>query len=85
VLELEVVRSGQRHTVRAPLTEREGELHELSIPLLVDYQKAGDRKTLSALLGLYRRESTPAAWRLRLLWLFRFSGGDADRLESVPR
>jgi S1-C subfamily serine protease len=84
-LELELVRAGERHAVRAPLTQREGELHELSIPLLVGYEKAGERKTLSVLLGIYRWESTPAAWRLRLLWFLRFAGGDADRLESVPR
>ena len=39
----------------------------------------------SMLLGLFRWEKTPAAWRVRLLWLIRFSGGDADRLESVER
>ena len=28
-------------------------------------------------------ERTRAAWKLRLLWLFRYSGGDSDRLEEV--
>jgi C-terminal processing protease CtpA/Prc len=85
VLELELVRGGERHLVHAPLTQRAGEVRELSIPLLVSYAKTGDKKTLSLLLGLYRQERTPAAWRVRFLWLFRFAGGDADRLESVER
>ena len=37
------------------------------------------------LLGLFRYEHTPAAWRLRLLWLIGLSGGDADRLQSLER
>jgi C-terminal processing protease CtpA/Prc len=82
-VELELLRDGERLTVRAPLTRREGELRELSIPLVYSYRKESDRKSWSALLGIVRWESTPAAWRLRLLWLFRMSGGDADRLESV--
>jgi C-terminal processing protease CtpA/Prc len=84
-LELELVRDGERQSVRAPLTQRASELRELSIPLLFSYEKEGDRRTLSVLLGLYRQERTPAAWRVRVLWLIRVAGGDADRLESVPR
>jgi hypothetical protein len=82
-VELELVRDGQRSVVRAPLSRREGETRELSIPLVFSYEKENDRTTWSALLGILRWESTPAAWRLRLLWLFRMSRGDADRLESA--
>ena len=82
-LELEVVRDGQVISVTAPLSRRDTELKEISIPLLYSMEKARDRKTVSVLLGLVKYESTPAAWKLRLLWLIDFAGGDADRLESV--
>jgi len=82
-VELELVRDGQRMTVEAPLTQRDGETREIAIPLVFHYEKENDRKTWSAILGIVKWESTPAAWRLRLLWLFRMSRGDADRLEST--
>lgn len=82
-LELEVVRDGQILAVDAPLSRRDTELKELSIPLVYSMEKARDRTTVSVLLGLVKYESTPAAWKLRLLWLFDFAGGDADRLESL--
>ena len=84
-LELELLRGGAQLTLQAPLSQREKELHRISIPLLFRYEKERDHRTTSFLLGLFRYESTQAAWRLRLLWLIRFSGGDADRLESVER
>jgi C-terminal processing protease CtpA/Prc len=84
-LELELVRAGQRLVLRAPVSERAEELTLIRIPLLFRYEKERDQRTTSALLGLFRYQSTPAAWRLRLFWLLRFSGGDADRLESIPR
>ena len=82
-LELEVVRGGEVVSVTAPLSRRDTELKEVSIPLLYSLEKSRDRKTVSVLLGLVKYESTPAAWKLRLLWLLDFAGGDADRLESV--
>jgi C-terminal processing protease CtpA/Prc len=84
-LALEILRGGTRISVQAPLSRREQELHRFSIPLLFSYEKERDLSTTSMLLGLFRYEHTPAAWRLRLLWLLVFSGGDADRLESVER
>ena len=88
-LELEILRgqaSGQaeRLALRAAVSARKHELKEISIPLLFRYEKERDQRTTSLLLGLFRHVSTPAAWRLRLFWLLRFSGGDADRLESLP-
>jgi len=84
-LELELVRAGTRLKVSAGVSARAHEWHELWIPLLFHYEKERDETSTSVLLGLFRYVSTPATWRLRLLWLLRFSGGDADRLESVPR
>jgi len=80
---LELVRDGVRTTLSAPLSRRERETREISIPLVFDLEQESDRTSWSALLGLIHWESTPAAWRLRLLWLFRMSRGDADRLESA--
>lgn len=83
VLDLELVRAGRRETLRAPLTSRESELTEVSIPILYDYENDRGHTTTSVLLGLYRFERTEVAWRLRLLWLISFSGGESDRLEEV--
>jgi C-terminal processing protease CtpA/Prc len=82
-LALEIVRGTERVQVSAPLTQRETELTEFSIPLLYDYENDRGHRTTSALLGLYKYESTKVAWRLRLLWFIVFSGGDADRLEEL--
>jgi hypothetical protein len=82
-LEVERWRGGERATVRAPVSRRETRWREVWIPLLWRYERDADRTVRSALLGSIRVESTRAAWRLRLLWIFRFSGGDAGRLEEV--
>jgi len=82
-LELEVVRDGALVTLRAPLSARERELKRISIPLLFSYEKQRERTSFSLLLGLVSHESTSAAWKTTLLWLIRFAGGDADRLEAI--
>lgn len=82
-LELELVREGKLMSVEAAVSRRERELTEFSIPLLFSYEKERDRSETSVLLGFIRYESTPAAWKLRLLWWIGFGGGDADRLEQV--
>lgn len=79
-LVLEVAHEGSLRSVNAPLTSRAQELREFRIPLLVSYTRNRGRSETSALLGLYRHESTSAAWRTRLLWIVTFSGGDADQL-----
>ena len=66
--------------VDAPLSTRAQELHELSIPLVFSYSSTRGRSDWSLLLGLLGHESTAAAWRMRVLWLITFGGGDADRL-----
>ncbi len=82
-LRLTYVRQGARGEVSAPSSERETELKEVSIPLLLSYQSERGVSELTILLGLFGLKETPAAWRCRLFWLFTFSGGDADRLKEV--
>ena len=82
-LALGVVRSGARLEVSAPVTDRAHELTEFSIPFVYSYENDRGHTTTSALFGLYKFERTRVAWRLRLLWLLSFSGGDADRLEEL--
>lgn len=82
-LELDFVRAGAPRHVRAPLSSRESELTEFSIPWIYEYENDRGRTSTSALFGLYHFERTRVAWRMRLLWLISFSRGEADRLEEV--
>jgi hypothetical protein len=82
-LALDFVRRGATRHVEARISRREGEVHEFSIPLLFSYTNDRGHRETSLLLGLYKYESTRAAWKLRLLWLFWFAGGDSDRLERA--
>lgn len=82
-LALELVRAGAHVSVSAPVSRRARELTEFSIPFLYSYEDDRGHTTTSALFGLYKFERTRVAWRLRLLWLLSFSGGDADRLEEL--
>lgn len=83
-LKVEYVR-GQEETevVRTRVTRRAGELREIHVPLLLRYEDKRGKTELSAILGLISYRATEAAWRVRLLWLFSFGGGSADRLEEV--
>lgn len=76
-------RDGEQQTVAAPVTRREQTLREISVPPLFSYEADRGETELSVLLGLVRQKTTRAAWEWRILWLLRFSGGDADRLEEV--
>lgn len=67
------------------LSQRAQELHELTIPILFSYSAQRGRSEWSLLWGLLGHESTAAAWRLRLLWLITFGGGDADQLLETER
>ncbi len=67
------------------LSQRAQELHELSIPILFSYSAQRGRSEWSLLWGLLGHESTAAAWRMRLLWLISFGGGDADQLLETER
>lgn len=64
----------------ASLSARAQELREFSIPLVYSYETGRGTTEWSALLGLLAYRSTKAAWRVRLLWLISFGGGDTDQL-----
>ncbi len=83
-LTLEITREGARTTVLAGVSKRDSEVREIDIPLIFSYEFDRGRAETSMLFGLYLRESTPAAWRVRFLWFLEFAGGDADRLEEEP-
>jgi hypothetical protein len=68
--------------VESHVSRRETEVHEFSIPLLYSYTNDRGHHETSFLLGLYKHESTKAAWKTRFLWFITFSGGDSDRLEE---
>lgn len=80
---LEIVRAGRVVSVDAPLSRRESQMDHVRIPLLYSFSRERDQREHSLLLGAIRWRSTPAAWDLRLLWLFSFGGGDSTRLERV--
>jgi C-terminal processing protease CtpA/Prc len=82
-IEVQFVRHGEKRTVESPLSRRESEMTMAYVPILFDYESGRGNSELSLLLGLIRYQSTPAAWEFRLLWLIKFRGGDANRLEEV--
>jgi len=79
-LALEVVTDGTTRTVVAPIGRRATEIREVSIPLLYEYESDRGRSETSILFGVFKHESTSAAWHTRLFWILNFSGGEADRL-----
>jgi predicted metalloprotease with PDZ domain len=83
-LALDLLRDGRPLHVEAHVSLRETEVHEFSIPLLYSYTNDRGHHETSFLLGLYKHESTKAAWKTRILWFITFSGGDSDRLEKEP-
>lgn len=82
-LRLEIVRNGERRTIEARLSARKQQVQDVSIPILFSYESDRGTTSTSVLLGLVKYEHTPASWRWRLLWIFSFSGGDADRLKEL--
>jgi hypothetical protein len=82
-LKLSVARGAERLEFEAPLTQREHEMHDISIPLIFSYESARGASETSFILGLVRVRHTAAAWDWRLLWFISFGGGDADKLEKV--
>jgi C-terminal processing protease CtpA/Prc len=81
-LPLDVLREGRKIHFEAHVSRRETEMSEFSIPLLYSYSNDRGHHETSVLLGIYKHESTKAAWKTRLLWFISFSGGDSDRLEQ---
>ncbi len=84
-LVLDVVQAGATRAVTAVVGRRAKEVREISIPLIYDYTFDRGRSETSILFGLFKHESTSAAWHTRLFWILNFSGGEADRLaEEKP-
>jgi membrane-associated protease RseP (regulator of RpoE activity) len=77
-------RDGELRTADVPLSTRERGMREVGIPLVFSWSGSAQRTQWSALIGLLSWESNPQAWRMRLLWLIRFQGGDWERLEELP-
>ncbi len=82
-LDVVYVRDGQRAETVAALSDRERTVREVYVPGLFSRERSRDRTTTSAVLGIFKKEHTPAASRYRILWIFRFGTGDTDRLEEV--
>jgi C-terminal processing protease CtpA/Prc len=82
-LHLDLRRDGVELAFDAPLSHRASTMHEIYVPLLFEYEADRGRSGWSVLLGLVGYDGTVAAWRMRLLWLITFGGGDADRLLEV--
>jgi C-terminal processing protease CtpA/Prc len=82
-LSLVYKRDGTAHAVDAPVSRRATETTRIDFPLIYTFERDRDRETVSILLGIYRHERTPAAWSTRILWIFNFAGGEADRLREV--
>jgi C-terminal processing protease CtpA/Prc len=78
-------RDGASRELPALLTSRATETTLVDIPLIYTYERDRDREEVSILLGIYHNVKTPAAWRTRILWIFSFGGGDADRLRDVSQ
>jgi hypothetical protein len=84
-LRVAYVRDGVPASAELAVSRRAQDVREVSIPLLYSYEKERGISETSILLGAFVEKSTAAAWEVRLLWLFTFSGGDADRLVEVER
>jgi C-terminal processing protease CtpA/Prc len=76
-------REGRASTTTAAVSRRATELSHVNIPVLFSYDADRGDAEWTLLLGLASYKSTIAAWQLRLLWLIRFGGGDADKLVDV--
>ena len=84
-IEVVFVRNGERRTVESPLTRRATETREIYIPLLFSHDSERGKSSTSVLLSIFSHEKTAAAWRVRLFWIIRFGGGDADELLEIDR
>ena len=54
-----------------------------ALPPLWNYTRDADETRLSLVLGAFVWRRSAAAWRLRILWLLSFGGGDGDELVEV--
>jgi len=82
-IELTYVRDGEKKTVATRVSRRGRETKLVRVPLLYSYEKDGDRTKISAFFWIYTYERTAAAYETTVLWLIKWRGGDADRIEQV--
>lgn len=80
---LELRRDGELLVKQPRLSRRATQTREVYVPLLFSYEANPEQSSTSILLGLISHRRTRAAWRMRLLWLIRFGGGDTDQLIEV--
>jgi hypothetical protein len=80
---VDFLREGRPVALDLPVSARASQLREISIPILFNYTFDRGHSETSILFGLYKHESTNAAWSTRILWIIRFGAGDADRLQEV--
>ena len=82
-LEVTFLRGGDRQTVTLSVSRRRKETKQVRIYGIYHYDKDGDYRSTWIMLGIYSHKRTKAAYETRILWLFKWRGGDADRLEKV--
>ncbi len=76
-------RAGVTRDVTAPLTWRDRDVTDISVPLLFSYSQDRGKSEWSFLLGIFHYRGTAAAWRFHFLWFIGFGAGDSDRLIEV--
>jgi C-terminal processing protease CtpA/Prc len=82
-IEVAFVRGGDRQTVELPVSRRKKETKQVRIYGIYHYDRDGDYSSTWVLLGIYSHKRTKAAYQTRILWIFKWRGGDADRLEKI--
>ena len=80
---IDFLRNGMPQHADAPLSQRNRDLTEVSLPLLLSYTSDRGSSELSLLLGIVNYRSTAAAWRFRLFWFIAIGAGDTDQLLEV--
>jgi C-terminal processing protease CtpA/Prc len=78
-------RNGTPQHVDAPLSQRNRDLTEITVPALLYYSSDRGSSEFSLVLGIVNYRSTAAAWRFRLLWFIAFGAGDTDQLLEVKQ
>ena len=82
-LTLGVFREGKTVTLETTVSRRPRKIVKINIPLLFYHENHRGIKKTSFLLDLLNVRKTSVATQVRLLWLFHFTTGDANRLEEV--
>lgn len=80
---IDYLRNGTLQHVDAPLSQRNRDLTEVTVPALFYYSSDRGSSEVSMLLGIVNYRSTAAAWRFRLFWFIAFGAGDTDQLLEV--